>query len=1075
MDWQAKVMAVEYARALGFQTEAARFPVTSFSEGVPVPESFADFREIEPKTATVSVPADYVASSDSAKPIMDFDWRTKRGLEKIFSKGEILKDNNLDQLPDEMDVHFVMSEDADDCIVAAACNLAFRFGMETTAYSGKLLYREETTGNCIVFRNADHCTMVRERKEDGTRVTVSGSGDELVRFVSEICETFPQQGPFDTWTDRVTEIADAFQMKTLDGQLAALNLLGDTETTAYVDPDIKSRKAIAERVFPKAEFISYKDDDLRYSREYDIEWEVDTLDRMLKEKVYPAVKKNDAVEVRIAVSEDRAVREELAENIRRSLEEAGAASADVRVLCSYKQGYSWIDEAVLPRLAGRNVGKFEIFFKPFLAPGETTWKDEDGAIPNYNNVGGNPDHWYDMPIRFLQELYPVEDAIVAATGISGDDVVFNAYEGDQDITYLVRVTDTAGNEFLTDTYKVAYSERPYIDQYKDMGKVHPMTGYLHVRLNGTETVNEPVESDVEKVWEIIQGDVLTELRAYVDEHTAGKDLMAAQPFFGRLQFDLDLSEPDEHLASREDLISSLDALHEDIYFMITDYFKNYGNEKSGALTDAPGLVYPKIRKRRGKPYMKVSVYGRKADEPCVRSSEREIRGTLGREDVNVYVTEISRGPAGNRIHIAVEGVPEEFVESYVGLFADGILDISKRIENFSEIVLASCGREYVIPVTAPAATDKDADIREIDISESELIGYEKCMDIIDQLKHVKGLNVFRTTKSYTGREHYAVELRPDRDGYVSRTKRITGYPTELIMCRHHANEVSSTNEAFMLIRELLTNDKYSDLTEQINLTIVPMDNVDGSALHYELQQDNPTWKLHIARFNAVGKEFYHDHFKMDTIHTEAIGLRRLFMTLLPDALIDNHGVPSHEWEQQFAGYTSPSFRGFWLPRSLLYGYFYHITGDEYAYNIKLNERMQDVIADNYLDNEEVTRENKLWARQFEKYAHGWMPKMFPATYYKNMINYWIPSPYNPEHRYPSIRFPWILSLDYVSEVADETAQGEYLNRCARAHLEHDKAIIGSLRSAHKVYREEWNFSDSGIKAELTRKRPILVD
>ena len=60
-----------------------------------------------------------------------------------------------------------------------------------------------------------------------------------------------------------------------------------------------------------------------------------------------------------------------------------------------------------------------------------------------------------------------------------------------------------------------------------------------------------------------------------------------------------------------------------------------------------------------------------------------------------------------------------------------------------------------------------------------------------------------------------------------------------------------------------------------------------------------------------------------------------------------------------------------------------------------------------------------------------MPKMFPATYYKNMINYWIPSPYNPEHRYPSIRFPWILSLDYVSEVADETAQGEYLNRCAR--------------------------------------------
>lgn len=1075
MDWHAKELAVEYARATGFQTEAAEFPVTSYTEGTPVPADFAHFAAIEPKTSQVTVPADYVASSDSAKPIQDFDWRRKRGLERVFSKGAILEDNNMDQLPDEMNVHFVMAEDADDSIVAAACNLAFRFGMETTAYSGRLLCKEEPAGNCIVFRNADICSMVQENKDGGVRVTVSGSGDELVGFVAEICETFPQQGCFDTWTDRVTEIADAFQMRTLDGQLAALGILGDTETTAYVDPDIKTRKAIAEKAFPKAEFVSYKDDELRYSKEYDIEWEVDTLDRMLAEKVYPSVKSGDAVEVRIAVSEDKTVRAEIADKITKSLEAAGAASTDVRVFCSYKQGYSWIDEDILPRLAGKKVGKFEISFKPFLAPGETIWKDEDGAIPNYNNVGGNPDHWYDMPIRFLQELYPVEDIIVATTGIEGDDVVFRAYEGDQDITYLVRVTDTDGNEILTDTYKVAYSERPYIDQYKDMGKVHPMTGYLRVRVNGAETLDERVESDVEKVWDIIQGDVLTELRAYVDEHTEGKDLMAAQPFFGRLQFDLDLSEPDERLTSREDLNSSLDALHEDIYFMITDYFKNYGNEKGGVLTDAPGLVYPKIRKRTGKPYMKVSVFGRKADEPCVKSADRRICATLGREDVDVYVTGISRGDAGNRIHIAVEGVPEEFIGSYAKLFADGVLDISERIEHFSEVVLEACGKEYVILVTAPAEIPKDVDIRDIDISEFDLIGYDRCMEIIDQLKHVKGLNVFRTTKSYTGREHYAIELRPDRTGYISRTKRITAHQTELIICRHHANEVSSTNEAFMLLRELLTNDKYSDLTEQMNLTIVPMDNVDGAALHYELQQDNPTWKLHIARFNAIGKEFYHDHFKMDTIHTEALGLRRLFMTLLPDALIDNHGVPSHEWEQQFAGYTSPSFRGFWLPRSLLYGYFYHITGDEYAYNIKLNERIQDVIADNYLDNEEVTRENKLWARQFEKYAHGWMPKMFPATYYKNMINYWIPSPYNPEHRYPSIRFPWILSLDYVSEVADETAQGEYLNRCARAHLEHDKAIIGSLRNAHKVYREEWNFSDSDVRAELTRKRPIFVD
>ena len=53
-----------------------------------------------------------------------------------------------------------------------------------------------------------------------------------------------------------------------------------------------------------------------------------------------------------------------------------------------------------------------------------------------------------------------------------------------------------------------------------------------------------------------------------------------------------------------------------------------------------------------------------------------------------------------------------------------------------------------------------------------------------------------------------------------------------------------------------------------------------------------------------------------------------------------------------------------------------------------------------------------------------MPKLFPANYYKEMINYWIPFAADPNHRYPSIRFPWITTVAYTSEVADETEQGD---------------------------------------------------
>ena len=46
-----------------------------------------------------------------------------------------------------------------------------------------------------------------------------------------------------------------------------------------------------------------------------------------------------------------------------------------------------------------------------------------------------------------------------------------------------------------------------------------------------------------------------------------------QPFFHELRMDITVSEPDEPTGSREDLISSLDALHEDMYFVGGDYFK----------------------------------------------------------------------------------------------------------------------------------------------------------------------------------------------------------------------------------------------------------------------------------------------------------------------------------------------------------------------------------------------------------------------------------------------------------------------------------------------------------------------
>ena len=78
-----------------------------------------------------------------------------------------------------------------------------------------------------------------------------------------------------------------------------------------------------------------------------------------------------------------------------------------------------------------------------------------------------------------------------------------------------------------------------------------------------------------------------------------------------------------------------------------------------------------------------------------------------------------------------------------------------------------------------------------------------------------------------------------------------------------------------------------------------------AALHYAMQREHPTWKLHAARYNAVGLEFAREFFNRDTPYGEARPRPALWRRWRPDVVVDNHGVPSHEWAQLFSGFNSP--------------------------------------------------------------------------------------------------------------------------------------------------------------------------
>lgn len=1077
MTEEEQKIALETALFMGFHTESAHFPIAEVKEEKATYLSLEKLLELHQNTDTQR-PSGYVSATESAKPIPDFDWRKKKGLETLFCEGIFLNDEDKDLLPDKLSFKIAVPKKSDTSVMIAACNFAFRFGMETTAYYGSIAASEGYEGNLLVFESGSSCSMRLEDTDGYSVVHVEGEGEELVKFSSFVCENFPLLTDCKTWTDQLQYITESFAMRNLDGQMAYLKAFKPElqgKISAFVSPEIQNETSAVTKEFPEVEFHNYKGMKKVYEKTYDIPWEVDIFEQLLEKEVYPNIKAGDRISIYGALSEEKDVRGSLEDRIKQKLMEKDASPEEVQLVCAYKQGISWIEEAVLPKIKKAGVKKVRIEFKPFLPEGITEWQDENGATPSYNNIDrDNPDNWYDKPIRFLQELYPVEDIISEGLGIERNQIEFAAYEGTEDITYLFRAFDEGNKELNAEKYKVSYTERPFLDEYPEMGKVHPSTGYLKVISNGNIILERRVATDVENIWDVYQRKVLPECRKFIERKLNGRLSASKQPFFARLKLEVNASEPNYRLKSREDIISSLDALHEDMYFVGTDYFKNYGIKTTGEVFDAPGLILPVIKKAEGKPSFKVTLYDQIADEPYICTETSIIRKMAEREQVSAYIDSVSYENEKLNISIHVDGVKAAIVKAYAELIDRKVLGISRRFKGINKVVFDTCEGAYSACIQDKKEVVKDINIADIDISEHKLIGYDQYMEIIEKFKRVPGLAVYKIADSYMGREIYAIELLPKESGYVSRTKRITNHPSEVIICRHHANEVSSTNAAFMLLKELLSSDDYRNLPDKLNLVIMPMENVDGSAIHYELQKDNPNWKFHVARFNAIGKEFYYESFKEDTIHTEALGLKWLWRTFLPDVIVDNHGVPSHEWEQQFSGYTSPSFKGFWLPRSLLYGYFWTVTNEEYKSNYPVNKQLEDVIADAIGSDEEMVSWNNEWTERFEKFAHSWMPKLFPTNYYKGMINYWIPFEYDSEHRYPSIRFPWITTVAYTSEVADETAQGEYLNLCARAHVKHDIATIKMLMNCKCIYRKSFSNDKKSVSASCVRQRPIVV-
>ncbi|MFQ5789977.1 MAG: hypothetical protein ACE5JI_05805, partial [Acidobacteriota bacterium] len=570
------------------------------------------------------------------KPPLDFD------LSDLFTTRGLLEDTDKDRLPDATGTVLVLpsAEDASvDLPRRGTAHLAARLGLESTGVRFPLVRLdseiEDPKGERSLVllggrgTQADELRRVGKRRApapapgrgvvevvpkafgDSPAVVVSGGSPEGAEAAADY---LARRAPY-LWTARrgeptLDDVEEAVRAllngKTAAGQAAlALAKVDDIlKGLEGKELDFMGVEAFLEEAVPAFDGLvseeirrrlsvdrvdvtsrGRREPEVVFEEKPGIDWEVDAFWRIFRQKVLSALGGGERVWVELRVSEAPQLREEVAGKIRRALAEKGAQVDEVTVLSAYKQGLSWLLETVAPALGSKPVARLEIAWKPFPVDPSKKWR------------------FYAEPARWLNELYPADEVLAEKLGIPLTAISFVMKE-DLDAVYEVTAQDAAGSTLYRDAFSPTFYERPYLDLFPDKARVTVTTGWLRVEVDGRTTVDERIPTDLDRVWDHYQSSTLEKVHQHVKESTGDKPTQDKQPFFHTLRFELTASEPDYRLGVDQELITSLESIHDDVYFDTLDFFYEIVEEAEGKPIPrrrlAPGNILPWIHpERRG--------------------------------------------------------------------------------------------------------------------------------------------------------------------------------------------------------------------------------------------------------------------------------------------------------------------------------------------------------------------------------------------------------------------------------------------------------------------------------------------
>ncbi len=816
-----------------------------------------------------------------------------------------------------------------------------------------------------------------------------------------------------------------------------------------------------------------------FSEEPELEWEVDAFWSRFREAA-GQIAADSSVEVEIRVSEAPELRADLERQVRAEIRRLGAVDTSVKVFSAYKQGLSWLMDDIAPRLRDREAAEIEIGWRPLEVD---TTQDQ---------------RFYNEPARWLNELYPADDVLAVALSVPLTAILF-VMQPDLEETYRVTAKDSRGSILLDETFSPKYYERPYLETFPEVARSLVTTGWLSMRVDERQVVDERIPTDLDLIWDHYQKSTLKQVHDHVRSTTGRRPTAEKAPFFHTLRIELETSEPDFRLGIDEEHISSIESLHDSFYFDTLDFF--YEMAQSAMERDqvaprslAPGNILPWMHpERRGQaPTLKISYSGFASKDPKLVIKYREVGGEEKTEtkllkrvkgpEPFLFLAETEEGATRlSRLGFLVTledtkplgrltDLLENLMRFQLAGFFEGAFKLSSvdQIEIRLEAPGVARTRTYKVDETAKRSNPVVSAGGRL-VAWDHVISPAESEQIAHTLGTLPNVTTYVAGQSYQKRPVSVMEIKlPMEADLISQAKLSTWKPVLSITGRQHANEVSSTSHILRLAELLATDSEFQGYLQKMNVVIQPVVNPDGAALAFELQKLTPTHCLHAGRYSALGPDVPGQANRPDTLVTEALVLSEIRNTWVPDIILNPHGYPSHEWVQHFANYNPKSFRSYWIPR----GWYTSVRipehpGLEDARAVSL--ALRDRIAEEVSRDPEARQTNLRIYDRYRRWALRWQPHVYNLEIHNDTAIYWSRTG-GSDQRPPN--GPQTTIFSGYTEAMDETAQDPWLDLVTRMGFGYLMASVKFLEEAqYELYRLEEERSGR-VHIAVTRPRPV---